>query len=66
VVFCREQCRDALVLSKLDRGILLLPEAIVADELANGSLPRVFPLWQGTPELIYALTGARLLPAKIQ
>lgn len=53
-------------LAMLDRGILLLPEAIVADELAKGSLQRVLPEWQGAPVPVYALTETRLLPAKTQ
>lgn len=36
-------------LATLDLGIVLMPEAMVADELASGSLQRVIPIWQGTP-----------------
>jgi DNA-binding transcriptional LysR family regulator len=37
---------------------------MVADELANGRLQRVLPLWQGVPGPVYAMTETRLLPAK--
>ncbi|MGF6472642.1 LysR family transcriptional regulator [Paraburkholderia youngii] len=53
-------------LSTLDLGILLLPEEIVADEVASGKLRRVMPAWHGTPMPVYAITETRLLPAKTQ
>lgn len=53
-------------LSTLDMGILLLPEEIVADEVASGKLRRVMPAWHGTPMPVYAITETRLLPAKTQ
>ncbi|MEX8503741.1 MAG: LysR family transcriptional regulator [Leptothrix ochracea] len=53
-------------LAVLDQGIVLLPEAVVADDLACGRLRRVLPGWHGTPTPIYALTETRLLPAKTQ
>ncbi len=53
-------------LSTLDMGILLLPEEIVADEVASGKLRRVMPAWNGTPMPVYAITETRLLPAKTQ
>ncbi|MGU7781065.1 substrate binding domain-containing protein [Burkholderia sp. PU8-34] len=53
-------------LATLDLGIILLPEEIVADELANGRLRRVMPEWQGKPLPVYAITETRLLPAKTQ
>ncbi|MGU7772053.1 LysR family transcriptional regulator [Burkholderia sp. MR1-5-21] len=53
-------------LATLDLGIVLLPEEIVADELANGRLSRVMPEWQGKPMPVYAITETRLLPAKTQ
>lgn len=53
-------------LATLDLGIVLMPEAMVADELASGRLQRVLPLWQGVPVPVYAMTETRLLPAKTQ
>lgn len=53
-------------LASLDMGVLLVPEEIVADELAQGTLRRVLPQWQGTPTPVYAMTETRLLPAKTQ
>lgn len=51
-------------LATLDMGIILMPEEIVADDLANGQLRRVLPEWQGLPTTVYAITETRLLPAK--
>ncbi|WP_176731470.1 LysR family transcriptional regulator [Burkholderia cenocepacia] len=53
-------------LATLDLGIVLVPEEIVADELAHGRLRRVMPEWQGKPMPVYAITETRLLPAKTQ
>lgn len=53
-------------LATLDMGITLLPEEIVADELASGKLRRILPQWHGTPQPVYAMTETRLLPAKTQ
>lgn len=53
-------------LAALDLGIVLMPEAMVADELASRRLQRVLPLWQGVPVPVYAMTETRLLPAKTQ
>ncbi|SDI57182.1 DNA-binding transcriptional regulator, LysR family [Paraburkholderia steynii] len=53
-------------LATLDQGIVLLPEEIVADEMANGRLRRVMPEWHGKPMPVYAITETRLLPAKTQ
>lgn len=53
-------------LATLDLGIVLLPAAVVAEDLANGALRSVLPEWQGTPVPVYALTETRLLPAKTQ
>lgn len=53
-------------LAALGVGVVLLPQEIVADEVANGALVRVLPLWQGAPSTIYAMTETRLLPAKTQ
>lgn len=51
-------------LAVLDMGIVLMPEEIVADELASGKLCRILPEWHGAPRLVYAITETRLLPAK--
>ncbi|QGZ59407.1 LysR family transcriptional regulator [Paraburkholderia acidiphila] len=53
-------------LATLDMGIVLLPEEIVADEVASGTLRRILPHWRGTPTPVYAMTETRLLPAKTQ
>ncbi|MCP1292752.1 LysR family transcriptional regulator [Chromobacterium sp. S0633] len=53
-------------LATLDMGIVLMPEEIVADEVASGGLRRIMPGWHGTPVPVYALTETRLLPAKTQ
>jgi len=53
-------------LASVDMGIILLPEEIVADELASGALRRIMPAWHGTPQSVYAMTETRLLPAKTQ
>ncbi|MFK0090777.1 LysR family transcriptional regulator [Pseudomonas sp. NPDC090755] len=53
-------------LATLDMGIILMPEEIVADELASGSLRRIMTGWHGTPIPVHALTETRLLPAKTQ
>ncbi|WP_028203843.1 LysR family transcriptional regulator [Paraburkholderia nodosa] len=53
-------------LATLDMGIVLLPQEIVADEVANGALRRILPQWHGTPTPVYAITETRLLPAKTQ
>lgn len=51
-------------LATLDLGFILLPEEIVADELASGKLRRIMPEWHGKPVSVYAMTETRLLPAK--
>ncbi|MCL9842725.1 LysR family transcriptional regulator [Ralstonia solanacearum] len=53
-------------LAVLDLGIVLMPEEIVADELASGKLRRILPGWHGTPMPVYAITETHLLPAKTQ
>ncbi|MCX5539464.1 LysR family transcriptional regulator [Paraburkholderia sp. CNPSo 3076] len=53
-------------LATLDMGIVLVPEEIVADEVASGALRRILPQWHGTPTPVYAITETRLLPAKTQ
>ena len=52
-------------LATLDAGIIVLSEAIVADDRA-GRLRRVMPAWEGEPIPVYAMTETRLLPAKTQ
>ncbi|WP_175689958.1 LysR family transcriptional regulator [Burkholderia anthina] len=49
-----------------DGGIVRLPEAVVADDVAAGRLRRVLPGWEGAPVPVYAMTETRLLPAKTQ
>lgn len=53
-------------LAVLDRGIILMPQEVVADDLASGALRRVLPGWRGAAVPIYAITETRLLPAKTQ
>ncbi len=53
-------------LATLDKGIILMPEQLVADDLASGKLRRLLPSWQGEPVPVYAITETRLLPAKTQ
>ncbi len=48
------------------QGIALLPEKIVAEDLAFGRLRRILPEWQGSTVSIYAVTETRLIPAKTQ
>jgi len=50
----------------LHMGIILVPEEIVADDLAAGRLRRILPNWEGAPTSVYAITETRLLPAKTQ
>lgn len=49
-----------------DAGIIQVPEAVVADDLAAGRLRRVLPEWEGAVVPVYAMTETRLLPAKTQ
>lgn len=53
-------------LATLDMGVILMPEEIVADEVAAGKLVGILPGWHGTPTTVYAVTETRLLPAKTQ
>lgn len=53
-------------LSVLGQGIILMPEAIVADELTAGSLIEILPEWHAAPQPVWVLTETRLLPAKVQ
>lgn len=50
----------------LDRGIVLLPGEVVAEDVAAGRLQAVLPEWEGAPVPVYAMTETRLLPAKTQ
>ncbi|WP_193099840.1 LysR family transcriptional regulator [Burkholderia sp. Z1] len=49
-----------------DTGIIQVPEAVVADDVAAGRLRRVLPEWEGAAVPVYAMTETRLLPAKTQ
>ena len=53
-------------LATLDLGIIMLPEEIVADDIAAGRLRRILRDWEGIETPVYALTETRLLPAKTQ
>ncbi|AIR71133.1 LysR family transcriptional regulator [Dickeya fangzhongdai] len=53
-------------LAVFGQGIVLLPEEVVAEDVAMGQLQRILPQWQGAPVSVYALTETRLLPAKTQ
>lgn len=53
-------------LATLDMGIILMPEAIVTDDVSSGKLCRILPDWYGTPLSVYAITETRLIPAKTQ
>lgn len=53
-------------LATLDLGIAILPEEIVAEDVAQGRLRRVLPDWEGPSTPVYAMTETRLLPAKTQ
>jgi DNA-binding transcriptional LysR family regulator len=53
-------------LASLDLGITILPEEIVAEDVAQGRLRRILPDWEGPPTPVYAMTETRLLPAKTQ
>jgi len=53
-------------LALLDQGLVLLPRAVVADDVTTGQMVEVLPGWQGKPVPVYALTETRLLPAKTQ
>ena len=53
-------------LATLDLGVILLAEAVAAEDVAAGRLRRILPGWQTRPTPVYALTETRLLPAKTQ
>lgn len=47
-------------------GIMLVPEAVVQKELAEGKLVKILPDWFGDEQSVYAITENRLVPAKTQ
>ncbi|EAR54938.1 probable transcription regulator protein [Photobacterium sp. SKA34] len=51
-------------LTELNKGLGLLPQEMITDELAQGALQRILPDWQSSPMPIYAITETRLLSAK--
>lgn len=51
-------------LAETGLGIIMLPEALAAQETAAGTLVPVLPDWQGDVLPIYALSESKLLPAK--
>ena len=53
-------------LATLDLGVVVLADALAADDVSAGRLQRVLPGWQGPPVPVYAITETRLLPAKTQ
>lgn len=53
-------------LAVLGQGIILMPQAIVADELSAGNIIDVLPEWHAAPQPVWLLTETRLLPAKVQ
>ncbi|GLQ97259.1 LysR family transcriptional regulator [Dyella mobilis] len=53
-------------MATLGMGIMLMPEEVVAEDVAAKRLVRVLPDWHGKPMPVYALTETRLLPAKTQ
>ncbi|MCD6671452.1 MAG: LysR family transcriptional regulator [Burkholderiaceae bacterium] len=48
----------------LDQGVIMVPEAVVADDILSKQLVQVLPEWYGPSMPVYALTETRLLPAK--
>lgn len=53
-------------LATLDMGIVVLVDAMAADDVATGRLRQVLPNWRGPSAPVYAMTETRLLPAKTQ
>lgn len=53
-------------LATLDLGIAVMPEEIVAEDVAQGRLRRILTDWEGPSTPVYAMTETRLLPAKTQ
>jgi DNA-binding transcriptional LysR family regulator len=56
----RHACRDGL-------GVSLLPQFVVASDLADGGLSHVLPGWSSAEQGIYAVyPSARFIPAKVR
>jgi DNA-binding transcriptional LysR family regulator len=53
-------------LATLDMGIVLLVDALAAEDVASGMLQPVLADWHAPPVPVYAMTETRLLPAKTQ
>ncbi|MGO4701414.1 LysR family transcriptional regulator [Dyella sp. 2RAB6] len=53
-------------LARQGLGIAVLSDALVVEDVANGSLRRVLPAWRSVVVPVYAMTETRLLPAKVQ
>lgn len=53
-------------LATLDMGVVVLVDALAADDVAAGRLQQVLPGWVAPPVPVYAMTETRLLPAKTQ
>lgn len=53
-------------LATLDMGIVMMVDALVADDVTQGRLCPVLPRWHAPPVPVYAMTETRLLPAKTQ
>lgn len=52
-------------LAIMGEGIALLSTGTARQEINNGQLVRVLPLWEATPLSVYALTETRLAPLKV-
>ena len=53
-------------LAVLGKGIILIPEKLVENEVNNGKLRRILTDWSGAAVPVYAITETRLLPAKVR
>lgn len=53
-------------LATLDLGVVVLVDALAAEDVSKRRLQRVLPEWQGPSVPVYAITETRLLPAKTQ
>ena len=51
-------------MARLDQGVILVAERIVAEDVAARRLIRLLPEWRGPAVPVYAVTETRLLPAK--
>ena len=47
-------------------GVVLLPEILVREDVAQGRLKRILPDWQSDETPIHALTATRLLTANVR